>query len=381
MNMSPRSDVHARFTRADGRIPPLACYVHEETLPYLPDKLIVFHLRKDVLVPDLSGNASGAAGGDNARGWVLRAIEYPAPTMDTSDGKIQGGRRSALVDEGPDSDDSCATDSGEDVEGSDEHKVIQIAQAIHKAQPVTIAIRGQLKGFQEEEVEILFQRDHEGPPPTDLREPWALAMSKIVGLSSFYGTEGLPNALLWAETDTPREHMDVTVAKLGKGVVMTFAQKGYSGRSISTLPASYIVPLVEGWQVSFGAQQAPADMEPTQCLADATAPWNPTLRVYGRPWVIYLTPAMWRAGPQGEIMLTPLPDCPPGKAPLAPNQHVPWVTAPPRTFIEANRPKKIQAMLRFGRDSGWPLRVTMASVLDEYSSMSATYALEWDGLE
>jgi hypothetical protein len=232
--------------KADGRIPPFACYIREETRPYLPDTLIEFHLRKDVPVPDLSGNEGGAAGGDNGCGWVFPALEYPAPTLDTSDGKIQGGIRSELGDEGPDSDDSFVTDSGEYVEGSDEHKLIQIAQTIHKAQPVTIAIRGQFKGFQGEEVEIVFQRDHEGPPPTDLREPWAVAMSEIVGLSTIYCSEGLPNALIWARADTPREHMDITVAKLGRGITVTFAHKGFSARSLSTLPASYVVPLVKG---------------------------------------------------------------------------------------------------------------------------------------
>jgi hypothetical protein len=122
-------------------------------------------------------------------------------------------------------------------------------------------------------------------------------------------------------------------------------------------------------------------MELSQYLADATAPWDPVFKLYGKPWMIYLTPTVWRAGPQGEIMLTPLPDWPPGKEPHKPNPHVPWVAAPPRTFIEADRPKEIKAMLRFGRDSGWPLKVTMASALNEQSSMSITYALEWDGLE
>jgi hypothetical protein len=382
-NMSPRSEIHARYIKADTRIPPLACYVREETRPYHEEDLIAFGLRQDVVIPDLSGNEGGAAGGDNGRGLVLPAIEYPAPVIDVSKGKVQGGRTSAIegVEPGPDSDDSCATDSGEDEEGTDAHKLVQIAQAIHKAQPVTVANRGQFKGFQGEQVEIVFQRDHVDPAPDDLRELWREGMSGIVGLSNYYLADELSNALLWSQVDIPREHMDIAVAKVGVGVVVTFTHKGYPGRMMSTLPESYVVPLVKGWAVSFGAQQGAADMELTQYLADATSPWNQTLELYGKPWQVYLSSADCREGLQGEVLLKALPAPPPGKAPLAPNQQIPWVAVPPRTYIEATRPKEIRAMLRFGRDSQWPLKITFASALDEHSSMSVTYALEWDGLE
>jgi hypothetical protein len=158
-NMSPRSEIHARYIKADTRIPPLARYVRE-TRPYHEEDLITFRLRQDVPVPDLSGKEGGAAGGDNGRGLIVPAIEYPAPRMDTSNGKIQGGRKSALVDGAgpvpvePDSDDSCVTDSGEDAEDLDGHKLVQLAQAVHKGHPTLIAIKGQYKGYEGQEVEI-----------------------------------------------------------------------------------------------------------------------------------------------------------------------------------------------------------------------------------
>jgi hypothetical protein len=78
---------------------------------------------------------------------ILPPVSLPNPTIDITKGKIAGGRTSALVDGmEPDSEDSCVTDSGEDEEGSDDHKLVQIAQAIHKGQPVVIALRGQFKG-------------------------------------------------------------------------------------------------------------------------------------------------------------------------------------------------------------------------------------------
>jgi hypothetical protein len=236
-NMSPRSEIHARYIKADTLIPPLACYVREETRPYHDEDLITFRLRKDVPIPDLSGNEGGVAGGDNRRGLILHAIEYPAPGMDISEGKIQGGRKSALVDGAepapvdPDSDDSCVTDSGEDAEDLHGHKLIQLAQAVHKGQPILIAIRGQYKGYEGQEVEILFQKFHEGPAPDDLRETWEHAMAEIVELSALYCSEGIPNSLIWAQPDTPREHMNITVAKLGKRTQQHHGtrQSGFTG--------------------------------------------------------------------------------------------------------------------------------------------------------
>jgi hypothetical protein len=42
------------------------------------------------------------------------------------------------------------------------------------------------------------------------------------------------------------------------------------------------------------------------------------------------------------------------------------------------RPKEIQALLKFGRDSAWPLKITEASALDETTSLSITYDSDWE---
>jgi hypothetical protein len=164
----------------------------------------------------------------------------------------------------PENADSWVTDSGEDLEDSDDHKLVQFAQAIHKGQPVIIAVRGQFKGYQDQEIEVLFQRDHQGAPPSDILEPWVTAMQGIVALSTVYCSEGLPNSCFWAQPGTPREHMDISLAKSGKGVMITYTPKGFSGMAFTALPASYVVRLAGGWEISFGAQQSPSDAELTQ---------------------------------------------------------------------------------------------------------------------
>jgi hypothetical protein len=39
---------------------------------------------------------------------------------------------------------------------------------------------------------------------------------------------------------------------------------------------------------------------------------------------------------------------------------------------EATRPKEIEALLKFGRDSAWPLKIVAAAALDEQISLSIT---------
>jgi hypothetical protein len=51
------------------------------------------------------------------------------------------------------------------------------------------------------------------------------------------------------------------------------------------------------------------------------------------------------------------------------------------TFVEATRVKETQALLRFGRDSNWPLKVTFATMASPNTSLAITYDITWDGLQ
>jgi hypothetical protein len=51
------------------------------------------------------------------------------------------------------------------------------------------------------------------------------------------------------------------------------------------------------------------------------------------------------------------------------------------TFTEATTVKETQAMLRFGRDSNWPLKITLAARASQATVVSITYEIDWEGLE
>jgi hypothetical protein len=93
-NMAPRREIHAHFAREDTRIPPYACYEHEDDRSYYNDTILTYHLRKDIEIRDTSGNEGGADGGPNSRGRTLPPIIYPKASIDTTVGKVAGALKS-----------------------------------------------------------------------------------------------------------------------------------------------------------------------------------------------------------------------------------------------------------------------------------------------
>jgi hypothetical protein len=51
------------------------------------------------------------------------------------------------------------------------------------------------------------------------------------------------------------------------------------------------------------------------------------------------------------------------------------------TFVEATTVKETQAMLRFGRDSNWPIKITLAARASPSTMVSITYDIDWEGLD
>jgi hypothetical protein len=49
--------------------------------------------------------------------------------------------------------------------------------------------------------------------------------------------------------------------------------------------------------------------------------------------------------------------------------------------MEATREKEVKAILKFERDSNWPLSITAASAVEEFTSLSVTYQAGWGGCD
>jgi hypothetical protein len=88
----------------------------------------------------------------------------------------------------------------------------------------------------------------------------------------------------------------------------------------------------------------------------------------------------WRIGEEGYLCAIALPseghwndDRAMMDAPLCARQ-IP-------TFIEATREVEIKAMLKLGRGSNWPLKITLASAIDEFTTLSVAYDINWEGIK
>jgi hypothetical protein len=188
--MALRKDIHAFFANMDPRILPYAYYQSEDDQrPLFPATAIVYRLAKGLDVDDSADNGPGRLGGDNGNGVKLPPVAYGVslPLIDLSVGKLQGASPAPV-----DSDeDSCPTDSSGDQPGSDAHKLTQIAQAIHKQEPVTFCLKGHFRGDKNEEAVYHFQRDHVGRPPATLQELFHSAFDEIKVLAVTFLSSGI----------------------------------------------------------------------------------------------------------------------------------------------------------------------------------------------
>jgi hypothetical protein len=57
-------------------------------------------------------------------------------------------------------------------------------------------------------------------------------------------------------------------------------------------------------------------------------------------------------------------------------EQVPLFAKEMPTFVETTSLKETQGPLKFGRDSQWPIKMTVASAVDEFTSLSVTYSID-----
>jgi hypothetical protein len=97
-------------------------------------------------------------------------------------------------------------------------------------------------------------------------------------------------------------------------------------------------------------------------LVYITSQWNESTKQYHLPWKIRLDAQPWRVGEKGDILAIVRPVEGSWNDERA-SIKVPLCAMQSPTFVEATRQKEIQAILKFGRDSNWPLRITAAAVI------------------
>jgi hypothetical protein len=353
--------------------------------------MLSFKLKDAHNVPDTTQEFGGVAGGQTPRGEILPPIVFPkAPINITSpkDPKVQGSATGQLVtsvtgsDSSSDSweeEDIADVDLGEDERTqrmviADTHKLRKLRQAVVKGLGITIEIRGGYM-FEGREHEVVFSKEVKVyEPPSHLIVPYQLAFKQIEQIGLMY-QGGLPASCVWATEGVSREDIDIAVFKLGQGVYVRYGHRESSALNMMNLPERVRAELPLDWSVSFGTSESPVDQELTNRMVSIT-----TSAQDGRFWQIHLLKLPLRSGDLGT---------PAARVCKAIGQWddfrciqtAPMCAKEMPTFMEATRVKETQALLRFGRDSNWPLKVTFATLASLKTSLAITYDINWDGLQ
>jgi hypothetical protein len=267
-NMATWAEIHAHFSSFDERIPPFDCYVNEEIRPYYPDELLEFKIVKGMEIPDTSKGFEGAAGGISRGGFLLPAIVFPKAPIDISEGKVQGGKREVLDDTGGT---DSYSDSIEDEEGEDDHKLRRLVQAAAKGQEMTVEIRGEyLYGGQYHEA--IFAKTFKGmSKPDHMIEPLKVAHRQVEQVGKALQGGGLPQSCVWTTLGLPRDQIEVAVIKKGLGVHVRYGFSASTALDMENLPQRVRAEFGGGCSITFGTSEDPRDGGLTERLVYITA--------------------------------------------------------------------------------------------------------------
>jgi hypothetical protein len=381
-------EIHTYFSSIDQRICPWENYLDEEKRPYFMDTPLLFRLNQSLEIPDTTHNFGGVSGGQTPAGTILPPIVFPKPPINItspSDSKVQGSATGSI---GTQSASDSSSDSWEEEllpesvseadrlayqELADAHKLRKMTQAIIKRVPITIEI-GAAYDFDGTKHQAIFSKEVKiTHSPSHVLELFQIAYKQIeqIGLT-FQG--GLPASLVWAEAGVPREDIEIGVFKVGQGIFVRYIYAQEEALDMKNLPEQVIASLPLGWTISFGVSANPVDRELTERMAQITVS-----RSYP-PWQVHLAKVSLRIGElgtPGAVVYKAIgqwDDYRQIPEPLMCAKEIP-------TFVEATTTKESQAMLRFGRDSNWPLKITLAARASPATMVSITYDVDWEGLE
>jgi hypothetical protein len=198
-------EIWNNFARDDPRILPFDVYTVEDRRPWEPYGMIEFVVNVDD-VPDTTGEGCGAAGGDGPNRLLPRIDPVPPGRDHGKDLGMLGARRGQAYG------DSSATDSEEDSEDSDTHKLAKIKHAIADlSQPVQVILNGRYL-WQQNWEEVSYCRTFvERKVSKDILEPLRITAHAYGVVSLQAGAETLPLPI--QALAIPRSELEITVAK------------------------------------------------------------------------------------------------------------------------------------------------------------------------
>jgi hypothetical protein len=184
---------------------------------------------------------------------------------------IAAGNPGQVGDQAPDRE-SSGTDSEEDIEGFDDHKLAQLRHAIEGTkQPVQIILNGRYRwgvGWAGVGYCRTFKERTVYPGILDYLRVTANAMGALAVQA---GATSLPIGIQGLGVD--RDLLEVTVAKRGPGIQLYFERKEETLKQKIEYPLRFRAMFWDGFSVVFGTNTPATDGEISARLYSCMASW------------------------------------------------------------------------------------------------------------
>jgi hypothetical protein len=280
-HMWTNEDIWDHFFAFDKRLLSIECYEVENRRPWYQNMAIHFKF-KESDVPDTLGSDGGVDGGMNRRGNFLPRIGPEPKGRESGKELFRLAGRTGPVDTDVAEETSAGTDSEDDEEGSDIHKMTKIRHAlVTLRRPMTITLTGQYEWNGSWEG-VLYQRFVRGADkmPDEIMGPVQDIYSEIKEVAIMAGATSLPISV--QGIDIPRDQIEVEVHRRGEEIHVVYSTADQKGFSVGKFHAQIKPQFPEALSVIFGIQQNEKNCDIASRLEMITASWFGDQ--YGPPW-------------------------------------------------------------------------------------------------
>jgi hypothetical protein len=272
---------------------------------------------------------------------------------------------------------SSGTDSEDDIEGSDDHKLAQMRHAIEGTkQPVQIILNGRYRWGDGWESVSYCRTFKERTVYPEMLDHLRVTAKAIGALAVQAGATSLPIGIQGLGVD--RDLLEVTVVKRGPGIQLYFERKEETLEPKIEYPLRFRVMFWDGFSVVFGTNAPATDGEISARLYSCPASWLGDR--FGESWPVKL---------MAEPKTSDLGDEIYAKVVLANDESwqgirripgLPSVAAPLVNSIAATKEQEAVDLIQYGWEAGWPVKGTIALTMNlgtiQAWEFSVTYTLE-----
>jgi hypothetical protein len=280
------------------------------------------------------------------------------------------------------------TDSEEDEEGSDVHKLAKIKHAlVELSQPVQIILKGRYE-WEGTWEEVSYCRTYlERTISEDILEPLRITAQKLGKLALQAGAAAL--VLSIQRLNAEREAIQVMVEKRGQGIQVVYEKVDQLTLPRGDYALKFRSMFPDGISLVFGTGAPVSNVEISARLKSITASWFGDQ--YGPSWQANLS-AEPRASDLGnEIYATVLLSNDESWNGICRIPGLPSCAAPISTTVIVTKEEEATALIQHAWEANWPIKGTIALTMDvgtqQAFEFSVTYELtridegpSWPGL-